>query len=202
MEGLTWDRIQLQGYTRPENLGLNGLTVQALAGDRGLDPLEAVFQVFCEENGHLTMIVFAMDESDVIAILRDPFGMIGSDGRSVSPTGPMGRYPVHPRYYGTFPRVLGRYVREKKVLSLEQAVHKMTGMSADKLGLKDRGLIRKGMAADLVLFDPETIGDGAVFGDSHRFAVGISHVFVNGKAVIRNGKHTGGLPGKRLFRGR
>ena len=153
-----------------------------------------------KKSGSLSMIVFAMNEQDVVTIMQDPNGMIGSDGRSVTPGGPASGSPVHPRFYGTFARVLGNYVREKKVISLEQAVHKMTSLPAEKLGLKDRGLIKKGMAADLVLFDPDTVQDVATFDDSHRYAEGISYVFVNGKAVVLDGKHTGNLPGKRLFR--
>jgi N-acyl-D-amino-acid deacylase len=200
MENLGWDRIQIMGYTQPNNLDLNGLTVATLAERRGIEPLEAVFQVFCEENGSLAMIVFAMSEDDVMTIMQDSNGMIGSDGRSTTPGGLTGTSPVHPRYYGTFARVLGKYVREKKVISLEKAVHKMTGMPAGKLGLKDRGLIQKGMAADLVIFDPDTVRDVATFEDSHRYAQGITHVFVNGQAVIQDGSHTGNLPGQRLLK--
>jgi N-acyl-D-amino-acid deacylase len=126
--------------------------------------------------------------------------MIGSDGRSVSPLGPSGKSPVHPRFYGTFPRILGKYVREKQIISLEQAVHKMTGLPAEKIGLKDRGLIKKGLAADLVLFDPDTVRDRADFDHPHEVSQGIVHVMVNGKMVIENKKHTGALPGKRLVR--
>jgi N-acyl-D-amino-acid deacylase len=200
MEGLDWNAIRIMGYTQPKNMELNGLTVQALAYARNLEPLEAIFQAFCEEKSGLGMIVFAMSEQDLITILQDPQGMIGSDGRSVTPYGPTGKSLVHPRFYGTFPRVLGRYVREKKVISLEQAVHKMTGLPAGKLGLKDRGLIRKGMAADLVLFDPDTIQDMATFDTPHEYPLGIVHVIVNGKSVILNTEHTGKLPGKRLYR--
>jgi len=200
MEGLDWTQIRILGYTRPENQNLNGLTVQELSQARNLEPLEAVFQVFCEEKGGLGMIVFAMSENDLITILKDPLGMIGSDGRSVTPYGPAGKSLVHPRYYGTFPRVLGRYVREKKVISLEQAVHKMTGLPAGKLGLKHRGLIKKGMAADLVLFNPDTVNDTATFDHPHEYPLGIVQVIVNGRTVIRNGEHTGKLPGKRLSR--
>lgn len=200
MEGLSWSEIRIMGYSRPENLALNGLTAQALAKARGVDPLEAVFQVFCEENGGLSMVVFAMSEQDLITILQDPLGMIGSDGRSVAPYGPTGKALVHPRFYGTFPRVLGRYVRDKKVISLEQAIHKMTGLPAKKLGLKDRGLIQKNMIADLVVFDPDTVQDVATFDNPHEYPRGIIHVIVNGRAVILDGKHTGALPGKRLSR--
>ncbi len=200
MEGLGWSEIRIMGYTRPENLALNGLSGQALAEARGVDPLEAIFQVFCEENGGLSMVVFAMSEQDLITILKDSLGMIGSDGRSVTPYGPSGKTLVHPRYYGTFPRVLGRYVREKRVISLEQAIHKMTGLPAEKLGLKDRGRINIGMAADLVVFDPDTVQDVATFDTPHEYPRGIVHVIVNGRAVILDGKHTGALPGKKLSR--
>jgi N-acyl-D-amino-acid deacylase len=200
MEGLGWDQIQIVGYRQPENRALNGLTAAAMAQVRNLDPLEAIFQVFCEEKGGLGMIVFAMSEIDLATILKHPYGMVGSDGCSVTPEGPMGNSPVHPRFYGTFPRVLGRYVREKKLISLEQAVHKMTGLPAQKLGLKDRGLIQKGMAADLVLFDPARIEDTATFDTPHQYPRGISHVIVNGIRVIENNEHTGTFPGRRLFK--
>lgn len=200
MEGLDWDQVLLSGYTQPENREFNGMSIKDMAIKSGLDPLEAIFKVFCEENGELNMIVFSMAESDLMTILQDSAGMIGSDGSSVSPDGTAGNTPVHPRYYGTFPRILGRYVREKKVISLEQAIRKMTGLPAEKLGLKNRGLIKKGMAADLVLFDPETIGDKAVFDNPHQYSTGISHVFVNGRLVVQNFEHTGQLPGQRLLR--
>ena len=198
MEGLGWDQIQIMGYQQPENRSLNGLTVAAMAQVRDLDPLEAIFQVFCEEQGGLGMIVFAMTEKDLTTILQHPCGMVGSDGSSVSPQGPTGKSPVHPRNYGTFPRVLGKYVRGENIISLERAVQKMTGFPAKKLGLKDRGLIQTGMAADLVLFDPNIIKDTATFENPHQYPMGIRHVIVNGETVILNGKHTGKLPGKKL----
>lgn len=133
MQDLDWDRIQITGYTRSENRGYNGLSVEDLSSTLGLDPLEAVFQVFCQEKGGLGMIVFAMSEADLITILKDPAGMIGSDGCAASPGGPAGQSLVHPRFYGTFPRILGTYVREKKIISLEKAVHKMTGLPAKNL---------------------------------------------------------------------
>ena len=200
MEGLDWHQIQIVGYKRPENRALNGLTVAAMAEALRLDPLEAIFQVFCEEKGGLGMIVFAMSEKDLTAILQHPCGMIGSDGSSVTPYGVTGKSPVHPRLYGTFPRVLGKYVREETVISLEQAIQKMTGLPAQKLGLKNRGRIAKGMAADLVLFDENIIKDTATFASPHQYPVGIVQVIVNGQTVIINGEHTGKLPGKRLTR--
>lgn len=199
MEGLTWEDILLTGFSLPENRPFNGATAAALAESRGVDPVTAILDVFCEEQGGLGMIVFAMKEDDLIKIMQHPLGMIGSDGCSVSPDGVTGKFPVHPRFYGTFARVLARYVRDKQVLSLEQAVHKMTGLPAAKLGLLDRGRIRQGMAADLVLFDPDAVMDRADFVRPHQTARGIVHVFVNGRAVIREGEITGDRPGKRLY---
>jgi N-acyl-D-amino-acid deacylase len=200
MEGLNWDQVLISGFTQPEYIALNGLTVTSIAEKLNLDPLEALFRVFCREKRNLNMIVFSMSEQDLMTILKDPAGMIGSDGCSVSPDGTMSGMPVHPRFYGTFPRILARYVREKKVISLEQAIRKMTGLPAKKLGLKNRGLIKKGMAADVVLFDPAKVADKATFNNPHQYPSGIEHVFVNGKAVIQNSEHTGKLPGQRLLR--
>lgn len=201
MEGLSWDKVLLSGFTQPENISFNGLTMTSIAENLNLDPLKALFQVFCMEKGDLNMIVFSMCEQDLMTILQHPAGMIGSDGCSVSSDGPMGGIPVHPRFYGTFPRILARYVRDKKVISLEQAIRKMTALPAEKLGLKNRGLIKKGMAADLVLFDFEKIADKAAFDNPHQYPTGIEYVFVNGKAVIQNREHTGKLPGLQLLRG-
>lgn len=200
MEGLSWNDVRVINYTLPETIRFNGLTVQAMAELKGMEPIEALFQVFLEEKGGLGMIVFAMSEDDLTTIMQNPFGMIGSDGCSVSPGGPVGNTPVHPRFYGTFPRVLGRYVREHNVISLEQAVRKMTGLPAEKLGLKDRGQVKQGMAADLVIFNPETIQDRATFDEPHQFPTGIEHVIVNGIPVVSDGRQTGALPGKRLSR--
>jgi N-acyl-D-amino-acid deacylase len=200
MEGLTFDQILITGFRTPANQAFNGMTLAQIADQRNQPPREAAADIFCEEKGMLGMIVFAMSEDDLTAILSHPLGMVGSDGRSVTPGKTGENIPVHPRFYGTFPRVLSRYVREKAVISLEQAIRKMTGLPAEKLGIKDRGLIKPKMAADLVLFDPDGVEDRATFANAHQYPVGIRHVFVNGQAVIRNGNHTGKRPGRRLFR--
>ena len=200
MEGLDWGKVRLIGFTRKSYREFEGMTVEEIARKLALSPLEAVFRVFAEENGTLGMIVFSMCEEDICDIMKSPFGMIGSDGSSVAPSGPTAFKSVHPRYYGTFPRVLGRYVREKKVLSLEEAVRKMTGLPAEKLRLKDRGLLKEGSIADIVLFDAEKVADTSEFTCPHRFPLGIPYVYVNGRAVISRGEHTGLLPGKVLNR--
>jgi N-acyl-D-amino-acid deacylase len=198
MDGLDWNHINLNGFNRSDNQALEGLTVAQIAEQLGIEPLEAVFRVFCEERGALSMIVFSMNEDEVIEIMQHPEGMIGSDGCSVAPYGPTGTRMVHPRFYGTFPRVLGRYVREKKVLTLEQAVYKMTGLPARKLRLSDRGLLKKGYQADIVVFDENRIEDKATFENPHQYPSGIHYVLVNGRTVISNGEHSGRLPGKFL----
>jgi N-acyl-D-amino-acid deacylase len=139
-----------------------------------------------------------MDEADLRRALAHPAVMVGSDGSSLAPTGPTAAMKPHPRSYGTFPRVLGEYAREQRTVSLPQAVHKMTGLPARRLGLRDRGTIRTGARADLVVFDARRVIDVATYDAPHRYPVGIEHVLVNGRFVIKDGEHTGSLPGRVL----
>jgi N-acyl-D-amino-acid deacylase len=174
------------------------MTVAQITEQREMAPLEAVLRLFEEEQGKLSMIVFSMNAEEVIEIMQQPEGMIGSDGRAAAPYGLTGKAKVHPRYYGTFPRILGHYVREKRVLSLEDAIRKMTYLPALKLRLKDRGLLKIGYHADIVVFDESRIIDSATFEKPHQYPLGIHHVLVNGQPVISDGDHTGRLPGKVL----
>ncbi|MEN8185028.1 MAG: amidohydrolase family protein, partial [Myxococcota bacterium] len=141
-----------------------------------------------------TIVMHSMNEEDVRTVMRHPSTMIGSDG---IPT--LGGKP-HPRLYGTFARVLGRYARDHGVLPLAEAVHRMTGLPAAKFGLADRGAVREGAFADLVLFDPDTVIDVGTYEDPNHPPVGIAHVLVNGVAVVRDGAHTGARPGRALRR--
>jgi N-acyl-D-amino-acid deacylase len=200
MEGLSWDLVRLAGFNREVNRSLEGLTVDRIAEELNIEPLEAIFRLFTEEQGGLGMIVFSMNEDDVIEIMQHPTAMIGSDGCAVAPYGITGIKKVHPRFYGTFPRVLGRYVREKKALSLEEAVFKMTGLPARKLNFSDRGLLKKGYQADIVVFDENQVIDKATFENPHQYPAGIQYVLVNGQPVVANGEHTGKLPGRFLKR--
>ena len=156
--------------------------------------------------------VFNRDEGDVRFFMGHEAAMFGSDGYAYSPTGPLatasGDHSAthlagkpHPRNFGTYPRILGRYVRQQGVLSLEAAVHKMTGLPARRLTLRDRGLVEQGLVADLTLFDPETVIDRATFDDPKQFPDGIPYVFVAGEPIIAEGKHTGATPGRVLRRG-
>jgi N-acyl-D-amino-acid deacylase len=177
------------------NADLVGATLADLAERRGKPWAEAVVDLLVEE-GNAGMVYFAMSEENVRKKLRLPWIKIGSDAGSRDPATASGM--THPRGYGTYPRILGLYVRDEGVLGLEEAVRKMTSAVADRVGLAERGLVRKGYFADLVLFDPETIGEEASYTDPHRLSVGIENVLVNGVPVVRYGELTGALPGRFL----
>jgi N-acyl-D-aspartate/D-glutamate deacylase len=132
-------------------------------------------------------------------IMQQPWTSIGSDGGAVNPDGPTGRAHPHPRYYGTFPRVLGRYVRELKTVTLHDAVKKMTSMNADKIGIKDRGRLKEGVFADVTIFDQDRVIDRATFENPHQFPVGIEYVIVNGQVTIDKGRHTGAVAGRVIY---
>jgi N-acyl-D-amino-acid deacylase len=148
------------------------------------------------------MVGFGMSEENVARMLSHPLAIICSDGAAWAPYGPLSEGTPHPRTYGSFPRVLGRYVREQRLMPLETAIHKMTGMPASRLGFRTRGRIAPGMIADLVAFDPDRVIDQATFEKPHQYPLGIPHVWVNGAPVIRDGEHTGALPGRVVRPGR
>ena len=178
---------------------LEGKTLADWAKRKGVAPTPengADLVIEAMLNGGASAIYHVMDEGDVERIMRHPQTMIASDGRLTFP----GDGHPHPRWYGTFPRVLGTYVREKHVLPLEQAVHKMTGMPAARLALSDRGLVKEGMHADLVVFDAATIADRATYERPHQYPAGIDFVLVNGKAVVDGGRYTNARVGVILTR--
>jgi len=178
----------------------SGRTMAEIAEAEGKDPHDAMMDLLLDEDAQVPAVMFGMDEEDVRRVMRSPYGMVGSDGRAVSPEGILGKGKPHPRYYGTFPRVLGHYVREG-VIPLQEAVRKMTSAPAQRLGMRDRGLLREGFKADITVFDPDRVKDEATFTDPHRYASGIPYVIVNGRVVIDRGEHTGALPGKALRKG-
>jgi len=196
LDRVGWENIMLASCARRKDA--EGKRLSEVAAARGMDPLDAAFELIVDEAGKGYMILFQLDETDLRRALAHPAVMIGSDGSSLAPHGALGTDKPHPRSYGTFPRVLGEYVRVQRVIGLPEAVHKMTGLPAKRLGLRDRGVIRTGAKADLVVFDPKRVGDQATYEDPHRYPVGIEHVIVNGSIVIKDGAHTGSLPGKLL----
>jgi len=195
----SWDKFMISSF--PKRPSLVGKTIQHISRSKKCDPYEAIFDMLIDGETMVSVVVEDMNERDVEFVLQSPLSMIGSDGYSLSTGGPLGAGKPHPRSFGTFPRVLGRYVREKHVLTLEDAVRKMTVFPANKLGLSDRGLLRDGMRADIVIFDPSEIVDNATYLEPHRFPSGIEHVIVNGKITISEGKYLRRLNGHVLRHG-
>ncbi len=179
---------------------LEGKRLGEIAIEQDREPFDVYFDLLIEHEGNVGGVFFALCEEDVQTVMRWPHTMVGSDASSVAPYGPLGGGKPHPRAYGTFPRVLGRYVRELKVLRWEEAIHKMTAMPARRLGLRDRGELRPGACADVVVLDPATVADRATFQEPHQYPLGIEQVIVNGAVVVRDGEHTGALPGRVLRR--
>lgn len=191
---IDWDDIQIASVSTDANRRWVGHKVGDVARARNIPGVEACIDLLIEERAGVQMINFVIDEDEMRRVLVHPLSTIGSDGVAVSPESDKGQ--PHPRYYGCFPRVLGRYVRELKLLTLETAIRKMTSLPATQLGLTDRGEIRTGKAADLVVFDPTRVADRATFEAPHQYPVGIPHVIVNGQLVIHDEKHTGARPGR------
>jgi dihydroorotase/N-acyl-D-amino-acid deacylase len=192
-----WHGVMLASVQRPENKRYEGKRMDEIAHLMQQDPVDALCDLLISENASPSAIYFIMSEADVELAMKSPWLAFGSDGVAVNPgMSFMGR--PHPRFYGTFPRVLGRYVREKHVLTLPDAVRKMTSLAAQIAGLADRGVLRSGLAADITIFDPATIADTATFEDPMRYPVGIAYVIVNGVVVINGGDHTGARPGRVL----
>jgi N-acyl-D-amino-acid deacylase len=184
VRGVGWERITAVGN---RVRGPIGRSIMELAEEEGEDPFDAAMALLSDD-AETIIIGHAMQEADVEAILIDPEVMVGTDGLAVSPSGPLGRFGVHPRYYGTFPRILAHYVRERGALELPAAIRKMTSIAADRFGLPGRGRIEERAFADLVLFDDERISDRATFAEPHRFPTGIDLVVVNGGLAWTDGR--------------
>jgi N-acyl-D-amino-acid deacylase len=182
----------------PRRTEYEGRYISDLAAPTGQSPYEWLFDTLAQTQLDMSMAVFGMSEENRLQEIQFPGMMIGTDGTGLAASGPMARGVPHPRNYGAFPRVLGRFVRDLKILTLEEAVHKMTGMPAGKLRLRDRGFIKPGLAADLVIFDPAAVSDPATYDHPHQYATGIFHVIVNGRFVVRDTRHTGNRPGRIL----
>ena len=193
-----WHGVLVASLQRPANKVYEGQRMDNVAKQMGKDPVDALCDLLISEGGSAGAVYFSMNEADVELAMKQPWLGIGSDGCAVSPAMNFVGKP-HPRFYGTFPRVLGVYVREKKVLTLPDAVRKMTALPAQITGLEDRGLLRPGMAADITIFDPKTVSDKATFENPLQYPVGIPFVIVNGTVVIDQGQHTGARPGRVLY---
>lgn len=199
-KSMEWSDVMISSLQGKGPLGLEGLRLSEAAEVTGKAPLELALDLLIESEGNVSAIFFTQSEENVCKVLAHPLSVIGSDATARIPHGPLAEDLPHPRAYGTFPRVLGHYVREKKLLSLEKAVCKMTAMPAARLGLARRGVLREGYCADMVLFDPDRIRDCSTYMEPHRYPEGIPHVIVNGRAAVEDGEHTGVLAGRVLRR--
>ena len=194
----TPEGVLVLGLVSPENQRWVGKRLSAIAAEQGKDWLDAAIDLVLSEQTRIGTVYFLMSEDNVALQMRQPWIKFGTDADGVDPDS--ARALTHPRAYGNYPRILGTYVREQRVLTLEDAIRKMTSAVATRLSIEDRGLLREGMYADVVVFDPHAIADRATFEQPHQLSVGVRYVFVNGAAVVRDGRHTGAKPG-RLLRG-
>ena len=197
-----WHIYVISNTNSDRNRELIGYNLEEIAEKRGVEPAEVTLQLIEEEEDGVMAVIHNRVESDIRFFMGHPQAMIGSDGNAISPEGLYKEFKPHPRFYGPYPRILGRYVREKPaVLTLEEAVYKMSGFPAERMGFKRRGRVKEGLIADLVLFNPDTVIDNATFEDPHRYPTGIPYVFVAGEPVIDEGRHTGARPGRVLRNG-
>jgi N-acyl-D-amino-acid deacylase len=194
------ENILLVGFRTEALRKYIGMTLQQVADERGKDPAETAMDLVVEDDSRVDAVYFLMSEENIKRKIRKPWVSFGSDAGAPAAEGVFLERGPHPRTYGNFARLLGKYVREEEVISLQEAIRRMTSLPAANVGILNRGELREGTYADVVVFDPERIIDNATFEDSHQYATGVQHVFVNGEQVLDNGKHTGATPG-RVVRG-
>jgi N-acyl-D-amino-acid deacylase len=190
------EAILIAVVANPGLLPLQGKTLEQIAKERGKDPIDTLMDILVEDEGFTYNAVFGMSEPDVALALQQPWVSVDNDSQGTGPDGILGKEHPHPRAYGTFPRILRKYVREEHKLTLEDAIRKFTALPAQRMRLADRGVLKQGMWADVVIFDPDSIHDVATFDNPNQLAVGMSYVLVNGVPVIAEGKMTNALPGK------
>ena len=193
------DRIITVGFKSEKLKPLTGKTVAEIAKMRGKDPIETIMDLIAEDESRIDSIYFLMSEENVKKEIAKPWISFGSDEASQAPEGVFLKSNPHPRAYGNFARVLGKYARDEKVITLSEGIRRMSTLPATNLGLDHRGSLKEGMFADVVVFDPATIADRATFEKPHQYAVGMKQVFVNGVHVLKDGEHTGAKPGRALW---
>ncbi len=195
----SWEGMLLVRLTNPRYQQFAGRRMSDVIATLGKPPIDVLFELLVENGGSVSTVFFHHSEEDMRRALAQPFVSVGSDGRAVAPEGPLAAEHPHPRYYGTFPRVLARYVREARLLTLEDAVRKMTSANAAKIRVFDRGLLRPGLWADVTIFDADRVADHATFQRPHQYPSGIEYVIVNGAVVLDRGHHTHARPGRILY---
>jgi len=190
-----WADVRLGAFSRPENLRWEARTVADVMQETGWDAVDTICELLLSEDLRVAQVTTGPWTDGIRAFLPHPAAMVGTDSTF------FGEKPS-PRTYGSFPRILGQFVREEALLSLEEAVHRMTGAPAARLGLRERGLLREGYAADVVVFDADRVRANATYDEPRQFPEGIEHVIVNGEVVVEDGRHTGATPGRALRHGR
>lgn len=197
--GATFEGVQIASVPADKDQSIVGKRLSQIAAERKLDNWDTLFAVLTENEGRVGALYHMMSEDDVKTAMQFPWVSVGTDSAAIQPEGELGRGQPHPRSYGTFPRILGRYVREQKVLSLPDAIRKMTSLAASQMKIAERGTLEEGHFADVVIFDPNTVADTATFDKPHQYPIGIETVIVNGVVTIRNGAHTGAHAGRALY---
>lgn len=197
--GSTFDGVQIASVPQDRDQTVVGRRISQIAAERGEDPWDTYFRLLVDNDGRVGALYHMMSEEDVRTAMTFPWVSVGTDAAAIKPEGELGRGQPHPRAYGTFPRILGRYVRDATLLPLEEAIRKMTGLAAAQLQIRERGELHPGWFADLVIFDPATVVDRATFEQPHQYPVGIRHVIVNGVVTVEGERHTGAHAGRALF---
>jgi N-acyl-D-amino-acid deacylase len=193
------ENVLLVGFKSEALKHLTGKTLAEVAKRRGTSPEETAMDLVIEDDSRVDTVYFMMNEEDVKKNIALPWVSFGSDASSPAAEGAFLLSQPHPRTYGNFARLLGKYVRDEKVIPMEEAIRKLTGLPATNLGLTDRGFLKPGQFADVVVFDPATITDHATYAQPHQYATGVQHVFVNGQQVLADGEHTGAKPGRAVW---
>jgi N-acyl-D-amino-acid deacylase len=195
----TGERVLLVGFKSEKLKPLTGKTLAEVAKQRGKDEFETIMDLVLEDQSRVGTVYFMMSEENIKRQIKLPWVSFGSDGGSMATEGVFLQSSTHPRAYGNFARLLGKYVRDEKVIPLEEAIRRLAALPATNLGLTQRGLIKAGYFADIVIFDPKTIADTATFEKPHQYAVGMKHVLVNGVQLLKDGEHTGKFSGRALW---
>src|SRR5262249_440401 len=193
------DRILLVGFKSEKLKPLAGKTLAEVAKLHGKDPADTVMDLILEDRSRIGTVYFMMSEENIRKQIAQPWVSFGSDAASMAAEGDFLKSPTHPRAYGCFARLLGKYVREEKVISFSEAIRRLTGLPANNLELDRRGFLKRGYFADVVVLDPQTIADRATFENPHQYAFGVKHVFVNGVKVLQDGVQAGAKPGRALY---
>jgi N-acyl-D-amino-acid deacylase len=199
LEGATFDGVQIASVPADKDQSIVGKRLAQIAAGRKQDNWDTLFAILIENDGRVGALYHMMSEDDVKAAMTFPWVSVGTDSSAIKPEGELGRGQPHPRSYGTFPRILGRYVRDERVVPLPEAIRKMTSLAASQMKIAERGTLKEGYFADVVIFDPTTIADTATFEKPHQYPMGVDTVIVNGIVTVRNGKHTGAHAGRALF---